>query len=153
MALSSQIDRAAAGPGKIAVGSADLSDHTLAMPAGDPEVEAAERRDAGVTVADRLRTHECGLSRKARITVCLRKGHVDDAEQVREFLQALGLMEWNRVQSKSGRLEVTHRPAGRCPVCRTRQHVRMDMTIGVHRRGPHAHCDGEGQRPLPEEEP
>lgn len=146
MALTSQIEIAArAGTGAISAGSADLG-HAIALPAGDPKADAVERRESGKTVADRVLTHPCELDPDAGVTTCTHPGHAADAAEAREFLQALGLMPWHGVRRKSDRIGIDHRPTGRCPVCRRRQHIRMDLTVGVH-----GDCEGEGQRPLPEE--
>lgn len=146
MALTSRIESAArASTGAISSGSADLG-HAIALPAGDPKVETWERREAGKTAADRM-THPCELDPDAGVTTCTHPRHAADAAQVREFLQALGLMPWNGVRRRSDRIGIDHRPAGRCPICRRRQHIRLNLTVGVH-----GDCEGEGQKPLPEDD-
>lgn len=150
MALSSQIesaargDTAAAGPSPI-----PASHFLLAMPAGEPTAQAIERREAAKAITSRVLRHPCELDPKAGVRACTHPGHATDTAAARECLQALGLVDTpGRRQRCSARVSVNHRVSGRCPICRKRQHIRVDGTVGRHR-----HCAGEGMRPLPEEEP
>lgn len=154
MALPSQI-HAATRTSTPTPGSAEESraQHVLYMPTGTPEDEVAERRAAAEKVTDwAAQQHPCELSVDVR--VCRHPHHARDADEAVELLLALGLME----PSMSPESTATQprkldpgpgqpRVVGRCPVCRTRQKLRGDGTVGLHSADGWA-CDGYGEQPM-----
>lgn len=107
---------------------------------------------AGKALAGRaLAGHPCQLSKSRGVRRCTHPDHPRDAEIATELLQAIGVLPTAAPVATSKALSVHLRVKSRCPVCKTRQQVRLDGTIGRHKPSKRstAYCSGEGRRPLP----